>query len=127
MSTTKGFRRALRDLRRKMDRHYRETAEYAVERTLSLTPVESGRLAASWRAARNREPDSRYDPLADASDVPASHRRNLRVARSLRVGDSFTLASVTPYSMKAEYGDEHRAPAAMVRLTAAELRASQSR
>lgn len=122
---TKGFKKAIKNLRRKADRHYQNIAGYTVDSTLEKTPIRSGKAAANWRAAVNGT-DKSVDGRATFRDIHKTHRKNRRIARSVKLGDSFTVTNNLAYAQEIEYGSDNHSPKAPVRLTAQEIRRAQS-
>lgn len=115
----KGRRRLIASLRKRADAIVQLTSADLYSRILKRTPVQTGRLAASWTISLDRPQGGRVI-YARKGDVQRAKKRNINRAQSAKAGDLVHITTRQPYARAVEFGDEDHEPRAMVRLAAAE-------
>lgn len=84
-------------------------AMYALEKAVELSPIMSGRFAASWRITT---PNSGAGPAGRghwdrAGAMAEAEGASLPAISRIMYGSKFTLENATPYAQFIEYGSPH--------------------
>lgn len=126
MASTKGFKEAIKNIRKRMDAHYQGIAKETNLRLMIRSPIETGRFKSNWNVGINGS-DSTTDEKRNHHHVFTTLARNERTIKSAKIGDSIHITNALPYAKKLEYGYSRQAPRGFLRITAQEIRAAQQR
>lgn len=118
--TLVGRRRLVSRLRKRADDVVQLSAMDLYKRIVRRTPVQTGRLAASWTVSLNKPSGDRV-VYARKGDVQRAQKRAIARASAAKAGDVIFITSKQPYARSVEFGDEDHKPQAMVRLAVADF------
>lgn len=94
------------DVPKHIEETARDVAEFMLEKAIDLSPIQSGRFAASWRitygtTAPSAAPKGQRSASAAKSEARAA---SMLAVKSIKFGKSFVLENATPYAPFVEYG-----------------------